>query len=132
MTTGACLIVDAKLTMVDSVVWAATELLPQLGVTEPVDSAILHPTCSMRHLKDVEQLQAVAAFIARDVTVPLYAECCGFAGDRGLLHKELTEAATAHDRSSVPGPPRLTFPGEYPSTQQHWARPRRPLVSCWL
>lgn len=89
------------LTVVDSVVWAATELLPHLEVTDPMDSAVLHPTCSMRHLKDVDQLQAVAEFIARDVQVPVYAECCGFAGDRGLLHKELTEAATAHEVAEV-------------------------------
>ncbi len=55
----------------------------------------------MRHLKDVDQLQAVAEFIARDVRVPVYAECCGFAGDRGLLHKEPTEAATAHEAAEV-------------------------------
>ncbi|MFG2628044.1 FAD-binding and (Fe-S)-binding domain-containing protein [Streptomyces sp. NPDC048473] len=89
------------LTVVDSVVWAATELLPHLEVTDPIDSAVLHPTCSMRHLKDVDQLQAVAEFIARDVQVPVYAECCGFAGDRGLLHKELTKAATAHEAAEV-------------------------------
>jgi D-lactate dehydrogenase len=89
------------LTVVDSVVWAATELLPHLEVTEPLDSAVLHPTCSMRHLGDVEQLRAVAEFIARDVQVPVHAECCGFAGDRGLLHKELTEAATRHEAEEV-------------------------------
>ncbi|MBD0418203.1 FAD-binding oxidoreductase [Streptomyces sp. TRM S81-3] len=88
------------LTVVDSVAWAA-ELLPHLEVTDPLDSVVLHPTCSMRHLRDVEQLQTVAEFMARDVDVPVYAECCGFAGDRGLLHRELTEAATAHEAAEV-------------------------------
>ncbi|MFF5854490.1 FAD-binding and (Fe-S)-binding domain-containing protein [Streptomyces sp. NPDC012751] len=89
-----------QLTVVDSVVWAAG-LLPDLEVTAPLDSAVLHPTCSMRHLGDVEELRAVAEFIARDVEVPVHAECCGFAGDRGLLHKELTEAATRHEADEV-------------------------------
>jgi D-lactate dehydrogenase len=89
------------LTVVDSIVWAATELLPHLKVTDRIDSAVIHPTCSMRHLGDVEQLLAVARFVAHDVRVPVYAECCGFAGDRGLLHKELTEAATAHEAEEV-------------------------------
>ncbi|MFF5538725.1 FAD-binding and (Fe-S)-binding domain-containing protein [Streptomyces cinerochromogenes] len=89
------------LTVVDSVEWAATELLPRLRVTERMDSAVLHPTCSMRHLGDVEELRAVAEFVAEDVHVPVYAECCGFAGDRGLLHKELTESATAHEAAEV-------------------------------
>ncbi|MGW1006105.1 FAD-binding and (Fe-S)-binding domain-containing protein [Streptomyces sp. NPDC002520] len=89
------------LTVVDSVVWAATELLPHLKVTDRIDSAVIHPTCSMRHLGDVEELRAVAQFVAQDVSVPVYAECCGFAGDRGLLHKELTEAATVHEAAEV-------------------------------
>ncbi|MEW2626160.1 FAD-binding and (Fe-S)-binding domain-containing protein [Streptomyces sp. NPDC048106] len=89
------------LTVVDSIVWAADELLPRLEVTHRLDSAVIHPTCSMRHLGDVEQLRAVARFVARDVREPVYAECCGFAGDRGLLHKELTEAATAHEAAEV-------------------------------
>ncbi|MGV9346168.1 FAD-binding and (Fe-S)-binding domain-containing protein [Streptomyces spiralis] len=89
------------LTVVDSIVWAAEELLPGLEVTERLESAVIHPTCSMRHLGDVEQLRAVAEFVARDVSEPVYAECCGFAGDRGLLHKELTEAATAHEAAEV-------------------------------
>ncbi|MCX5097019.1 FAD-binding oxidoreductase [Streptomyces sp. NBC_00365] len=89
------------LTVVDSIVWAVTELLPHLKVTDRIDSAVIHPTCSMRHLGDVEQLRAVAQFVADDVRVPVYAECCGFAGDRGLLHKELAEAATAHEAAEV-------------------------------
>ncbi|MFI6725901.1 FAD-binding oxidoreductase [Streptomyces sp. R-74717] len=89
------------LTVVDSIVWAATELLPHLKVTDRIDSAVIHPTCSMRHLGDAEQLRAVAQFVAQDVRLPVYAECCGFAGDRGLLHKELTEAATAHEAAEV-------------------------------
>ncbi|WP_406433421.1 FAD-binding and (Fe-S)-binding domain-containing protein [Streptomyces sp. NBC_01589] len=89
------------LTVVDSIVWAANELLPRLEVTHRLDSAVIHPTCSMRHLGDVEQLRAVAQFVAQDVREPVYAECCGFAGDRGLLHKELTEAATTHEAAEV-------------------------------
>ena len=36
----------------------------------------------------------VAQFISDDVSVPLSWSCCGFAGDRGLLHPELTASAT--------------------------------------
>ena len=89
------------LTVVDSIAWAATELLPLLTVQERIDRAVIHPTCSMRHLGDVEQLRAVAEFVARDVEVPIYAECCGFAGHRGLLHRELTESATAQEAAEI-------------------------------
>jgi D-lactate dehydrogenase len=33
--------------------------------------------------------------LAEEVVVPKSAACCGFAGDRGFLHPELTAAATA-------------------------------------
>jgi D-lactate dehydrogenase len=91
----------AALKVVDSIVWAATELLPNLVITQRIDSAVLHPTCSMRHLGDDDDLRAVAAACAREVRIPVYAECCGFAGDRGMLHKELTESATQHEAEEV-------------------------------
>ncbi|MEV0598249.1 FAD-binding and (Fe-S)-binding domain-containing protein [Streptomyces sp. NPDC050315] len=91
----------AELTVVDSVVWAADELLPHLEVVRTVDSAVLHPTCSMRHLGDEAQLRTVAEACAQEVVVPDDAGCCAFAGDRGMLHKELTEAATAREAAEV-------------------------------
>ncbi|MGW3510081.1 FAD-binding and (Fe-S)-binding domain-containing protein [Streptomyces sp. NPDC000994] len=89
------------LTVIDSLAWAAAELLPDLEITGTVASAVVHPTCSMRHLGDVEHLQAVAAACADDVDTPVYAECCGFAGDRGMLHPELTESAARHEAAEV-------------------------------
>ncbi|MEW2190887.1 FAD-binding and (Fe-S)-binding domain-containing protein [Streptomyces microflavus] len=90
-----------ELTVVDSLVWAAGELLPELTVFERTDSAVVHPTCSMEHLGDVEQLLALAEACAEEVTVPDGAGCCAFAGDRGMLHKELTDAATAKEAAEV-------------------------------
>lgn len=90
-----------ELTVVDSLVWAAGELLPELTVFERAGSAVLHPTCSMEHLGDVEQLRVLAEACAEEVTVPDGAGCCAFAGDRGMLHKELTDAATAKEAAEV-------------------------------
>ncbi|MEW2517772.1 FAD-binding and (Fe-S)-binding domain-containing protein [Actinacidiphila alni] len=90
-----------ELTVIDSVVWAADHLLPRLTVTAPVASAVLHPTCSMRHLGDTGALEAVARACAREVVVPDDAGCCAFAGDRGMLHEELTEAATRPEAEEV-------------------------------
>ncbi|MFD4132673.1 FAD-binding and (Fe-S)-binding domain-containing protein [Streptomyces goshikiensis] len=91
----------AELTVVDSVVWAARELLPHLEVRRTVGSAVLHPTCSMRHLGDEAELWAVAAACAEEVVVPQDAGCCAFAGDRGMLHPELTRSATARESAEV-------------------------------
>ena len=44
---------------------------------------------------------AIAAACADDVVVPFDAGCCAFAGDRGLLHPELTASATAREAAEV-------------------------------
>ncbi|WP_097944049.1 FAD-binding and (Fe-S)-binding domain-containing protein [Streptomyces sp. ms115] len=90
-----------ELTVVDSLVWAAEELLPHLTVFRTAGSAVLHPTCSMEHLGDVGQLRALAEACAKEVVVPDDAGCCAFAGDRGMLHKELTDSATAKEAAEV-------------------------------
>ncbi len=90
-----------ELTVVDSLVWAAEELLPRLTVFRTAGSAVLHPTCSMEHLGDVGQLRALAEACAQEVVVPDDAGCCAFAGDRGMLHKELTDSATAKEAAEV-------------------------------
>jgi hypothetical protein len=87
--------------IVDSIVWAAEHLLPNLVMTHQLGTAVVHPTCSTRHLGDVDALRDVAAACAVEVTVPAWAECCGFAGDRGMLHKELTESASAHECAEI-------------------------------
>ncbi|MGW0394845.1 FAD-binding and (Fe-S)-binding domain-containing protein [Streptomyces sp. NPDC003042] len=91
----------AHLRVVDSVVWAAEELLPRLEIRRTVGSAVLHPTCSARHLGDEAQLLAVAGACADEVVVPDDAGCCAFAGDRGMLHPELTASATARAAAEV-------------------------------
>ncbi|MFD0144791.1 MULTISPECIES: FAD-binding and (Fe-S)-binding domain-containing protein [unclassified Streptomyces] len=95
----------AELTVVDSLVWAADELLPRLDVRRTVGSAVVHPTCSMRHLGDEEHLTALAGACADEVVVPADAGCCAFAGDRGMLHPELTDSATAREAAEVTARP---------------------------
>ncbi|MEV8020097.1 FAD-binding and (Fe-S)-binding domain-containing protein [Streptomyces sp. NPDC086554] len=90
-----------ELTVVDSLVWAADELLPHLTVYRTVGSAVLHPTCSMSHLGNEAQLRTLAEACADEVVVPDDAGCCAFAGDRGMLHKELTESATRKEAAEV-------------------------------
>ncbi|MFE0649548.1 FAD-binding and (Fe-S)-binding domain-containing protein [Streptomyces sp. NPDC059534] len=95
----------AELTVVDSLVWAADELLPRLDVRRRVASAVVHPTCSMRHLGDEEKLTELAGACAEEVVVPVDAGCCAFAGDRGMLHPELTASATAREAAEVTARP---------------------------
>ena len=86
----------AAVTVLDAVTWAG-ELLPSLTVGCRAASATVHPPCSTRHLGLAGPLEALARALADDVVVPVAATCCGMAGDRGLLHPELTAAATADE-----------------------------------
>jgi len=92
-----------KLTILDSIEWAHDHLLPGLEIPRRVGSAAVHPPCSTRHLKDDGKLATLAAAMADEVTVPRNAGCCGFAGDRGFLHPELTAAATAEQAAELAG-----------------------------
>jgi D-lactate dehydrogenase len=92
-----------ELTVIDSVEWASDELLPRLTVGRKLRSVALHPPCSTRHLGLDRKLAALAGSLADDVFVPPTSTCCGFAGDRGFLHPELTAAATAQEASELAG-----------------------------
>jgi D-lactate dehydrogenase len=92
----------AKLEVLDATGWAWDRLLPKLDVTKAGPVAV-HPTCSGRHLGIDRRLRKVAVALAGDVYVPPSAACCGFAGDRGLLHPELTESATQEEAAEVKG-----------------------------
>ncbi len=85
---------EVGVTVVDAVAFVAG-LLPSLPVVTPVDSVVLHPTCSTEKLGITGDLRRLAQHIATDVVVPQEWNCCGFAGDRGMLFPELTESATA-------------------------------------
>jgi D-lactate dehydrogenase len=91
----------AKLTILDSVAWAHDRLLPSLEIRRKVAMAVVHPSCSLNHLKLAGKLQALAAAMAEEAVTPGAAGCCGFAGDRGFLHPELTRSATAEEANDV-------------------------------
>jgi D-lactate dehydrogenase len=49
------------------------------------------------------RLRSLAAALADDVYVAPSATCCGFAGDRGIAHPELTAAATRPQAEELAG-----------------------------
>lgn len=66
-----------------------------------LESLVLHPTCSSTELGCNDALVRIAGAIANEVIVPKSWSCCAFAGDRGLLHPELTASATAAEAAEV-------------------------------
>jgi D-lactate dehydrogenase len=91
----------AQLAILDSIAWAHDRLLPKLQIRSKVASAVLHPSCSVNHLKLAPKLLALAVAMADDAVTPAAHGCCGFAGDRGFLHTELTRSATAEEAEEV-------------------------------
>ncbi|GAA3817273.1 FAD-binding and (Fe-S)-binding domain-containing protein [Cellulomonas soli] len=91
--------------VVDVVTFVAERVLPALGeragAYRRLDSLTLHPTCSSTQLGLDPALATVAEAVAETVTVPLDWGCCAFAGDRGLLHPELTASATRREAAEV-------------------------------
>jgi D-lactate dehydrogenase len=93
----------SQLEILDSVAWAHDRLLPWLEVGRKVGSATVHPTCATRLMGLAPRLKSLAGALAEDVQVAPSATCCGFAGDRGISHPELTEAATRDQAAELAG-----------------------------
>ncbi|MCO5954428.1 FAD-binding and (Fe-S)-binding domain-containing protein [Microbacterium yannicii] len=104
-TEGLHLLVEAAgeagIRVVDAVRFVDEVVLDRLPVGERVASLVLHPTCSSNRLGIDDSLTRVAGAAAHDVVVPEDWGCCAFAGDRGMLHPELTASATGREAAGV-------------------------------
>ncbi|MGO1383355.1 MAG: FAD-binding and (Fe-S)-binding domain-containing protein [Arachnia sp.] len=87
--------------VVDSTRYTAEHLLERLHPARKLGSIVLHPTCTDRHAGNVPALTLLAQACADEVVIPVDAGCCGFAGDRGMLHPELTASATRAEAAEV-------------------------------
>jgi D-lactate dehydrogenase len=87
--------------VIDAVAFADEYLLPRLTTRERIGSLTLHPTCSSTRLGANAALLRVARATSDQVTIPDDWSCCAFAGDRGMLHPELTASATAAEAKEV-------------------------------
>ena len=92
---------DADVRVVDAVAFVDEVVLPRLPAGRRVASVVVHPTCSSTQLGIGASLLRVAAAAAEEVVQPVDWSCCAFAGDRGLLHPELTASATAREAREV-------------------------------
>lgn len=88
-------------TVLDAVTFVREHVLPRLTVARPVPAVVVHPTCSSTAMGTTQDLVALAEAVSPDVRVPVAWGCCAFAGDRGLLHPELTASATEPESAEV-------------------------------
>jgi D-lactate dehydrogenase len=89
------------ITVLDAVTFVADVLLPRLTVDRRLSSLAFHPTCSSRRLGTDDAALRLAAAVADEVVVATAWQCCAFAGDRGLLHPELTASATRQEADEL-------------------------------
>lgn len=94
--------------VIDAITLVRRTMLDRLTVTSPAQSVTIHPTCSTTHLGATDDLVALARACVldpEDVVVPVAWGCCAYAGDRGMLHPELTASATAAEAAEVAARP---------------------------
>lgn len=97
----ARMLADQDVRVVDAVAFVDEAVLPHLPPARRVPTLVVHPTCSSAQLGLDPALLRVAAAAADEVVLPDDWNCCAFAGDRGLLHPELTASATAAEARAV-------------------------------
>jgi len=92
---------EAGIRVIDAVQFVDLHVLDKLPSGEKVKSLTVHPTCSSTRLGINDSLLRVAGATAEQVSVPEDWGCCAFAGDRGMLHPELTASATEREVADV-------------------------------
>lgn len=91
----------SEVEVIDALEFIAERVLPRLNISKKIPSIALHPTCSGVQLALNAKMSLIAQAVAEEVYIPENWACCGFAGDRGLLHPELTQAATAPEAEEI-------------------------------
>ena len=92
---------ELSIRVVDAVAYVDEVVLPRLPEGRKIGSLTVHPTCSSTRMGINPALLRVAGAAADAVHVPDDWGCCAFAGDRGMLHPELTASATAPEAAEV-------------------------------
>lgn len=90
-----------KLIILDTVDFLSDHVVPLLSFKVKKDTVALHPVCSLTKMKNAHKLTNIAKACADNVNVPVYAGCCGMAGDRGFLFPELVRSATGLEAKEV-------------------------------
>jgi D-lactate dehydrogenase len=102
-----------RLKILDAVEFLHDMALPKLSVVPLEKHVVLHPVCALEKMHTQDKFIGLAKKLAKQVTVPMHAGCCGMAGDRGFLFPELTYSATAAEANEVK---QIACDGHYSST----------------
>lgn len=71
-------------------------------IHKPLDREIVvHPTCSTQKMEHMQIMESLAKRCAKKVTIPENSNCCGFAGDRGMIIPQLTNNAVKFNKDQI-------------------------------
>jgi D-lactate dehydrogenase len=85
----------------DIIDFSAEKLLPNLKITNPKETIVFHPVCSVYKMGSLNNLQLIGKTCAKQATIPTFSKCCGMAGDRGFYYPDFTRAATKIESDEV-------------------------------
>ncbi len=90
-----------NLEILDLVSFLEHEVAEHLPLQPKYDQLVVHAVCSLQKMGLTEDLLALAQRCAQQVILPDSLNCCGFAGDRGLLFPELPAAALSDVKTEL-------------------------------
>jgi len=93
---------NPKLQLLEPAEFILKFLAPRLRFKKSPATVAVHPPCSSLKLGLESKLRELAQLCAERVVVPDSIGCCGFAGDRGFSHPELTASALNSLKGSLP------------------------------
>lgn len=90
-----------KMRILDVIDFVADLAIPRLQIAHPKQKIVFHPVCSVHKLGSLAKLKSIGYACARQTEIPVFAGCCGMAGDRGFYYPQLTQAATKREAEEV-------------------------------
>ena len=90
-----------QMMFIDVIDFAAEKLLPRLKIPKQKDAIVLHPVCSVYKMGSLRKMQMIGDACSANAHIPLFAKCCGMAGDRGFYYPQLTASATKFEAEEV-------------------------------
>jgi D-lactate dehydrogenase len=100
---------QANLEVLDAAEFISERALPKLTLNKRISSVTIHKTCANVRSETDKALKTIASAISETVIEPLNWSCCAFAGDRGLLHPELTASATKNYAAEILNNPTAAY-----------------------
>jgi len=77
-------------------------VIPRVQITSKRQNIAVHVPCSVRNTPEQNELLTLAEKCSTNVFTPESVPCCGFAGDRGFTHPELTASALVTLKRDLP------------------------------